>query len=92
MKARPPACAECGKQAKVLLDHTAKSMGVSDARYFCTIRCAAKWAIYHMAASQSWCGRDYLNDPDCDSMGPHGWHDDPSGECPECEAAGEVAS
>ncbi len=77
-----PFCMNCGARR-------AKRLKVSREIAFCSLVCAADWALERATVSQEWCGQMFENNPDSDNSGPHGWfdlHDYPDG-CPECEDA-----
>lgn len=79
-----PTCLQCGKKTRQLAQASTAGMGVGSTLYFCSVKCAAKWAVYRAAATQEWCGVRYEDAPDSDCEGPHGWHSESN--CPECEA------
>lgn len=87
MRRGRPFCVNCEAKPARLLGREGM-LGTPDERYFCSLKCAADWAIVRVAAQQEWCGKRYETGPYSDVEGPHGWYsirEYPDG-CPECDA------
>lgn len=81
-----PSCANC--EVKPAKRFPGVSLGTPDERFFCSLRCAADWALQRVAANSEWCGKRHEDAPNSGSEGPHGWFDltDWPNGCPECDA------
>jgi len=79
-----PLCMNCGARK-------AKRLKVSMEIAFCSLTCAADWALERATVASEWCGKRFDDSPESDNTGPHGWfnlNDYPDG-CPECEDASQ---
>lgn len=75
-----PRCLYCLKKpARVLHRGDRKTLAVYDARFFCSFRCAARWATIHASSNDSWCG---VFDTTDGVISVHGWHRESA--CPKC--------